>query len=399
MESFLIEQYLELGLRLGKLVPDFVDSYYGPPEIRDRVDREPNPDPGALSKQARDLALSIEAAHLDKARARWLRAQITGLGTSADLLAGRRLSYREQVEGCHGVRPAFAPEDVFADAHRRLGDVLPGRGSLAARYRRWLSSQAVSGDAILLALRSLADRLREETGRLLALPEGEKVEFKLVRGKRWFGFASYQGALRSEISINVDLPVRSFELIGFVAHEVYPGHHTEHVLKEDQLVRRHGYLEETVRFLGTPQSVLSEGLAQLALQVVLPKDADAIAAEHLRSLGIPYDEKIARTAREAKETLRFMRPNILLLIDRGEMSVPQAHAYARRWMLEPDDYVDKAFDSLLRHPWRSYESCYTDGFTLCQAFVDGDPQRFARLITEQLTPSGLLGAIANRDAQ
>jgi hypothetical protein len=34
-------------------------------------------------------------------------------------------------------------------------------------------------------------------------------------------------------------------------------------------------------------------------------------------------------------------------------------------------------------------STYTDGYDLCRDFVDGDPVRFKRLLTEQLTPSDL----------
>ena len=41
----------------------------------------------------------------------------------------------------------------------------------------------------------------------------------------------------------------------------------------------------------------------------------------------------------------------------------------------------------LMHPtWRAYIFCYVEGLPLCRAFVAGDPARFARLITEQLTP-------------
>lgn len=44
--------------------------------------------------------------------------------------------------------------------------------------------------------------------------------------------------------INVDLPVWSHRLPDLVAHELYPGHHTEHAWKEHALVRGRGILEE-----------------------------------------------------------------------------------------------------------------------------------------------------------
>jgi len=42
--------------------------------------------------------------------------------------------------------------------------------------------------------------------------------------------------------------------------------------------------------------------------------------------------------------------------------------------------------------WRAYISCYVEGLPLCRDFVDGDPGRFARLLTEQLLPSDLIAA-------
>jgi hypothetical protein len=40
--------------------------------------------------------------------------------------------------------------------------------------------------------------------------------------------------------------------------------------------------------------------------------------------------------------------------------------------------------------WRAYSTCYDEGLPLCRSFVGGDPQRFERLITEQLTPDQLV---------
>ena len=39
--------------------------------------------------------------------------------------------------------------------------------------------------------------------------------------------------------------------------------------------------------------------------------------------------------------------------------------------------------------WRSYVTTYPNGYRLCKEFVAGDPERFKRLLTEQLTPADL----------
>jgi hypothetical protein len=40
--------------------------------------------------------------------------------------------------------------------------------------------------------------------------------------------------------------------------------------------------------------------------------------------------------------------------------------------------------------WGSYVTTYADGHRVCADWVDGDPARFKRLLTEQLSPADLL---------
>ena len=64
--------------------------------------------------------------------------------------------------------------------------------------------------------------------------------------------------------MNTDLPINSRSVVALVAHELYPGHHTERVWKEQLLYTDRGQLEESVLVYGTPQSVITEGIATLA---------------------------------------------------------------------------------------------------------------------------------------
>src|SRR3954453_3116859 len=71
---------------------------------------------------------------------------------------------------------------------------------------------------------------------------------------------------------------RRFFLPLLIAHEAYPGHHTEHVWKEALLVDEGGYVDETIFLVGTPQAVVTEGIAMIALELALREEADAVAA-------------------------------------------------------------------------------------------------------------------------
>ncbi|MGZ4718768.1 MAG: DUF885 domain-containing protein, partial [Acidimicrobiales bacterium] len=117
-----VDRYLELGLRLGRHVDGFVDAYYGPPAVAERVAAEPQLAPAALAADAADLIGDLDAGagepELGPTRRHWLRGQVVGLHTSARKLAGDDISYADEVERCYGVRPTMRPEDELEQAHR-----------------------------------------------------------------------------------------------------------------------------------------------------------------------------------------------------------------------------------------------------------------------------------------
>src|SRR5919108_3290405 len=162
-----VERYLELGLRVGRHVDGFVDAYYGPQQLADRVAAEPPRPPAELARDAARLLTDLDAgegaADVDAGRRRWIRAQVSGLRTSARKLAGEPIGYLDEVEACYGARPELVPEDRFAAAHRALGEVLPGDGPLRDRVVAWREAHAVPRDKLEAAIRSLADELRERT--------------------------------------------------------------------------------------------------------------------------------------------------------------------------------------------------------------------------------------------
>ena len=67
-------------------------------------------------------------------------------------------------------------------------------------------------------------------------------------------------------------------------------------------------------------------------------------------------------------------------------------AYAERWALLPRRRAQKLVSFLTDPTWRAYITCYVEGLPLCRRFVGGDPARFERLLTDQLTPDQLTPA-------
>jgi hypothetical protein len=287
------------------------------------------------------------------------------------------------------VRPRPVPDEELAAAHRRIGEALPGSGPLGERLIEWREAHAVPGDRLTAAIGSLAEDLRARTDGLFGLPEGEHVDFVLVTDKPWSGFNNYLGGLRSRVSINTDLPVLSTSLAHLVAHEAYPGHHTEHCRKEVGLVRRRRWLEETIFLVGTPQCLVAEGLADLGLEVVLGPRPEAIVAEHLHPLGIRYDAEVIAAVSEASEALGAVRGNAAWRLHAEGADPEVVIDEVARWGLLPRARAAKAVEFLLHPTWRAYVTCYFEGLRLCRRFVAGDPARFSELLSDQLVPADL----------
>src|SRR4051794_35819969 len=397
----LLRRYLLIGLRLDRHIDGVVDAYYGPAVLRDRVTAEPVVPAGQLRDETRALIGELDDATaadgLDPVRRRWLRAQAVGLETVAAKLAGEPIGYADEVEACYGIRPSPVPEDALAEAHRALDAVLPGSGPLRERYVTWREAQAIPPDKLDAAIASLAEDFRARTDRLFGLPEGEHVDFELVTGQPWSGFNYYLGDLQSRVAINTDLPVLSTTLGHLVAHEAYPGHHTEHSRKEVGLVRRRRQLEESIFLVGTPQCLLAEGLADLAIEVLIGATegpgrgaVEEVVAGHLRPLGIAYDPEVVATVAAAGEALGAVRGNVAWLLHEEGRPVEDCIDYSVRWSLTTRERAEKSIQFLTDPTWRAYISCYVEGLPACRRFVGGDPARFERLLTEQLIPADLV---------
>jgi hypothetical protein len=378
------ERYVLLGLRLGRHVDGLVDSYYGPSELAAAVDAEPLADPRALVSAADEL--------LDELEDGWLHDQAVGLRTFAGVLAGEGSTYADEVEGCYGVRPEWTDEAVFAAAHERLDELLPGEGTLVERHQRWEASIRVPVDRTERAAAAVIEEARARARALVDLPDGESVDLELVRGEPWLAFCEYLGGLRSRISINVDLPTSALELLLLAIHETYPGHHAERCSKEQLLVRGRGVLEEALVMVPTPQSLVSEGIAMLAPILLLESDAGAALAAALHDAGVELDLDHALAVREALEPCARADVNAALMLHARGADDAEVQAYLERWELLSPQLAAHVIRFLREPTSRTYVLTYSAGQELCRSYVAGEPARFRRLLTEQVRVRDLLDA-------
>jgi hypothetical protein len=384
-----VERYLELGQRVGKHVDDLVESYHGPPEISERVEVEDPLPPETLIEHAAALLDDLARADLELARRRWLEAQVRSLQATARRAAGESMPYAEEVQLMFGIEPRWHDEEEFARGRELLDEALPGNESLETRFADWLEGTAIPKEVLLQALQSMTDDLRERTRDLVGLPDGEEFELELVTGKNWSGYNLSIDGLRSRVSVNTDLPFPAANLGHMMAHEGYPGHHTEGAWKEQVLVRERGRLEYTLVLLCAPAAVVAEGIAEIARELVFDSDEQEVIARHLRPLGIEHDAELAARVDHARDLLNGVPANLALLRFAEGKSRDEAREYARRWLPHPPERVEKTLDFIDDGPFPGYVHCYPEGLRLAREFVQGDVPRFKELLTGQFVPVDL----------
>ena len=179
---------------------------------------------------------------------------------------------------------------------------------------------------------ALRDRVRAE----YPLPETETINYEVVTDKPWSGFNYYLGDYRSTVAVNADLRQQMSNLPRLVAHESYPGHHTEHCRKEAGLVAERGQAEQTLFLVNTPQCLMAEGLADLALYAAIGPDWGDWAGEIYADLGLRFDGERAQAVSEATAALADVRQDAALMLHDEHrdvddvVGIPQALAAGQR---------------------------------------------------------------------
>jgi hypothetical protein len=312
--------------------------------------------------------------------------------TVASRLSGADMSYSDEVEHTYGVRPSFTPEEKFAAAHEELDRLLPGDGTLAGRYQAWREGDGVPTEVLSDAFDAICAELRARTEAALGLPDGEAIDVELVENEPWAAFNYYEGGLRSRIAVNTDLSVPAAFIGELAAHETYPGHHTEHAWKERLYLRDRGFLETSIIVTGAPESLVSEGIAEVGGEVVLgPGGVDRVAAEVLAEYGVELDAELAHRLWTAVDGIEGVGVNVALLVHEQGASDEDAIEYLMRWALRSRKHAEKSLSFVKDPTWRAYVPTYSDGRRLCRTYVDGNLDRFKRLVTEQLTTADLTG--------
>jgi len=397
-----ITEYLLLGLRFDRLEPGFVDAYTGDPALRAEVENEPAPRPVELRVRAEELLAELDSSGLAPERVAFLRAQLIGLHCSARVMSAEPVGFVEEVAAYFDVQIELGSESRYTAAHSELDALLPGSGTLAQRYADYRRTDECPPDRLHEVVHALSSRLRDHVRAEYELPPNETVSYDIVTDKPWSGFNYYRGESHSDVAINADLPHRLTQLPHLVAHESYPGHHTEHCRKEVRLVTRDRHLEHTIFLVNTPECLMAEGLADLGIKVTVGESWGAWTEEILRDLGLSADGELAQRVATAVAPLNDVRQDAAILLhDRGR-GQDEVLGYLQRWALVSPERAQQSLRFLTDPLWRAYTSTYVEGHRLLSSWLDARPggasmgDRFRRLLDEPLTPGGVLAEADSR---
>jgi hypothetical protein len=390
----LIREYLLLGLRFDRVESGYVDAFTGDPGLRRAVENEPRPRPSDLARRAGELLGEIPAS-LDSARADFIAAHLRALACAGRKFAGEPVGFVDEVRAYFDVSIAKGDTDRYRQAHARLADALGGSGRLADRMQAHRIADEIAPQRLSECIAAFSSALRDRVRADYPLPDGEVVEYEVVTDKPWSGFNYYLGDYRSRVAVNADLKLQMSNLPRLVAHESYPGHHTEHCRKQAGLVERGGQGEQTIFLVNTPQCLMAEGLADLALYAAVGEGWGSWAAEIYADLGLRFDGERAEAIADASAALIDVRQDAALMLHDEHRDVDDVTAFLKRWLLVDDARARQMLRFLASPLWRAYITTYVEGYRLLRAWLDGRPagvsliERFTRLLDEPLIPSAL----------
>ena len=394
--STLIDEYLLLGLRFDRVEEGYVDSFTGDPALRRKVADEPAPDPADLARTAQRLLAEVPAAEgLDAQRRDYLSAHLKALACAGRKFAGEDVGFVEEVREYFDVDIVKGDQDRYRDAHRRLDEALGGSGPLAQRLQSHRQAEEIPPNRLEECIHAFSSALRDTVRTTFPLPDTETVTYEVVTDKPWSGFNYYLGDYTSTVAVNADLKQQMSNLPRLVAHESYPGHHTEHCRKEAGLVAGQNQQEQTIFLVNTPQCLMAEGLADLALYAVQGPHWGAWATEIYADLGLRFDGVRSAAVSEAAAALADVRQDAALMLHDEHRDVDDVVAYLSRWLLVSDERARQMLRFLSSPLWRAYTSTYVEGYRLLRAWLDDRPaevsltERFTTLLDEPLIPSSL----------
>jgi hypothetical protein len=369
-------RYVVLGLSLGRHDANYVDAYYGPDSLRAVAEAE-SLSVGQVQAAAESLIAVIGDTvpaypdSLVRLRHRYLRVQLGAMAARARILGGERLGFDAEARALYDATPPHFPDAHFDSLLGRLDSLLPGRGPLAERYRRFQEQLMIPAGRVDTVFKTAIAGCRARTLAHMPLPPGERFDLEYVKGTSWNAYNWYKGGYHSLIQVNLDFPVPLDRAIDLACHEGYPGHHVYNALLEQSLVRDRGWVEISMYPLFSPQSLIAEGSANFGIDMAFPPAArTAFERDSLFPLaGLdPASAERNAAVRAVVERLNYARNEVARRYLDGAVDSAGARALMQRFWLSSPAAAAKTVRFI--DTYRSYVINYNLGRDLVAGWID-----------------------------
>jgi hypothetical protein len=395
------KQFARLSIAIDQHLPGYVDSFFGPEEWKQQVMEEGKIPLQTLTERADTLYSDIsQAADFDAQRKAFILREMDAMKMSLRLLSGEKVSLTEEVTALYDVTPQWKPESFFDEAQRELDELLPAGTSLAERLQAWNKTIEITNDQIRDLLPVIVKHLRSLTRAKFNLPSGEDFVLEFVTDKPWSAYNWYRGNYQSLIELNVDLPIAIARLPDLIAHEGYPGHHTEMCIKEEKLINQNGWEEFTINLINAPSCVMNEAIATSALDIIMSKAdlANWFRDELMPRAGLMnIDAGRLSAIYNASQKLGIVTGNASFMLHDQKKSQAEIVQYIQRYGLFAEKTAQRSYQFISNPLYRSYTFTYHIGKELLiKLFAKGNrDEYFARLLAEPVNPTMVREWIGN----
>jgi hypothetical protein len=396
-------RYVHLVLALGLHDPSYVDAYYGPSEWKEEVERSQTP-LDDISAEAGRVVIALEQTppngqdEFARLRHRYLLVQTKSLIARAKMLQGEHYSFDEESRLLYDAVAPDVPQSRLEETLASLDKLIPGTGPVSERFVAWQKQFYVPAQRFADVIQAAIAEARTRLKRHIRLPENETFSVEYIN-ENWGGASWYQGNAHSLLEFNADLIVGIDRALRTACHEGYPGHHVWNVLRDDRLMRGRGWLEYSVFAAWSPETVISEGCAEYAVELAFPGPQRAIFHEEVLFPRAGLEPGKARRYLQVmrlKEELEWARVLAARRYLDGEISREQCQNLLETYALVPPEVVERRVR--FTEATRSFVMTYSVGKDLVRRHMtahgaDGSDARawreFETLMSLPQVPSGL----------
>lgn len=387
--------YINLGLRINKHINGFVEHYYGPLEFKNLIEIEAKRSPKKLLQDCKNLKDMLKDKDFEERRHRFLKKNLDAIYTILRRLNGEKIPYLELVENLFDFKPKLYRDDFFYDLSQKAVELYKGKGDLPTRMKKYIKKRLIPPKIIKDEFIRALGFARKKTEKLFPglFPDYERVEVVEVKDQSWPIYCWYLGNYSSRIEINLSSVHYWTHFMGAVCHEVYPGHHTERLVKELKLYHSKGYFECSILLIYTPEMVISEGMGNLA-EIVIFNHGESLKILFEHFFPNPREEdsfEVLIAQDEIREGFKRFEGNLAYHKYVNNWSNDELIKYAKSFKVISDRTIREMIEFISDELWAPYILAYQGERLITEKFGKRPtPKQFFRLLSEQTLPSDLI---------